>query len=55
MPSHQATNPRPTKARKKKAEERISDPRAGLDRLKDFARRVMAVPKDEIDTKKKSK
>jgi hypothetical protein len=53
MPSHQATNPPPTKARKAKTVEAISDPRAGLHRLKDFTRQIMAVPKEEAEPPKK--
>jgi hypothetical protein len=53
MPSHQATNPPETKARrKKKAEESVDDPEKGLDRLRDFTRKIMAVKK--IATPKKS-
>jgi hypothetical protein len=53
MPSHQATNPPSTRARKKKEEPPLKDPRAGLDRLKDFTRKIMAVPKEEAEPPKK--
>ncbi len=53
MPSHQATNSPPPKARKAKADEAISDPRAGLDQLKDFTRKIMAVPKETVVQPKK--
>jgi hypothetical protein len=53
MPSHQATNPPETTARKKKTAKPIDDPEKGLDRLRDFTRKIMAVPKDKVSAKKK--
>jgi hypothetical protein len=52
MPSHQATNPPETKTRKKKAEEPIDDPEKGLERLRDFTRKIMAVSKEKVAAKK---
>jgi hypothetical protein len=52
MPSHQPTNPPETKARKKKEQAPIDDPDKGLDRLRDFTRKIMAVPKDKVAAKK---
>jgi hypothetical protein len=52
MPSHQPTNPPETTARKKKSETPIDDPEKGLDRLRDFTRKIMAVPKEKLASKK---
>jgi len=55
MPSHQATDPPETTARKKKTAKPIDDPEKALDRLRDFTRKIMAVPKDKAATPKKAK